>query len=76
MSPKKHRIEIKAEECKGCKRCLPVCPKNLIAIGDALNKQGYFAAVVEHPEQCIGCGSCFYECPEPGAITIYEITEE
>ena len=27
-------------------------------------------------EGCIGCGACYYTCPEPGAITIYEITED
>ena len=25
---------------------------------------------------CIGCGRCFYSCPEPGAITIVEEVEE
>jgi len=23
-------------------------------------------------EGCIGCGACFYGCPEAGAITVYE----
>ena len=65
---KKYRVCITQEECKGC-------TKNLIDIGNELNKQGYFSARVEHPEDCIGCGSCFLQCPEPGAITIYQ-TEE
>ena len=26
--------------------------------------------------KCIGCGSCFYACPEPGAITVIEIIED
>ena len=25
---------------------------------------------------CIGCGGCFYSCPEPGAITIVEEIDE
>ena len=37
-----------------------------------LNIQGYFAIIAENPGNCIGCGSCFYQCPEPGAITIFE----
>ena len=27
-------------------------------------------------EGCIGCGACYYSCPEPGAIKIVEITED
>ena len=49
--------------------------QKLLAVGSALNKQGYLAIHAENPELCIGCGSCFYQCPEPGTITIVEITE-
>lgn len=72
MAGKKFSVRITADECKGCGRCLAVCPKKLIAQGRELNIQGYFAVTVEHPEECLGCGSCFYQCPEPGAITIFE----
>ena len=60
---KKFRIEIAADECKGCYRCLAVCPKKLIARGKELNIQGYFAVTVENPDNCIGCGSCEKRCP-------------
>ena len=72
MAAKRFRVNITADECKGCYRCLPVCPRKLIVKGKELNIQGYFAVTVENPGNCIGCGSCFYQCPEPGAITIYE----
>ena len=75
MAAKKFRVQIAFDECKGCGRCLKACPKKLLAVGNALNKQGYLAITAEEPELCIGCGSCFYQCPEPGAITIVEITE-
>ena len=76
MSAKKFEIRISSEECKGCKRCVSACPKKLISVGKVINKQGYFAVTAEDPGNCIGCGSCFYQCPEPGAITIVEITED
>ena len=41
----------------------------------AEHNEGYFAVTVENSGNCIGCGSCFYQCPEPGAITIYEEVE-
>ena len=72
---KKFRIEIAADECKGCYRCLAACPKKLISVGKEINIQGYLAVVASEPENCIGCGACFHQCPEPGAITIYEIEE-
>ena len=49
MAVKKFRIRITADECKGCGRCLTVCPKKLISRGRELNIQGYYAAVVENP---------------------------
>ena len=72
MAVKKFRVQITADECKGCGRCLMVCPKKLLSRGHELNSQGYYPAIVENPEGCVGCGSCFYQCPEPGAITIFE----
>ncbi len=72
MAVKKFRVEVTADECKGCGRCIAVCPKKLLSRGNELNIQGYFAIVAKEPGNCIGCGSCFYQCPEPGAITIFE----
>ena len=71
MAVKKFRIRITADECKGCGRCLTVCPKKLISRGHELNIQGYYAAVVENPEGCIGCGSCYRNC-QTGAIVKVE----
>ena len=58
MAVKKFRIRITADECKGCGRCITVCPKKLISRGQELNIQGYFAMTVANPNDCIGCGSC------------------
>lgn len=63
---------IHEEECKGCGMCILVCPAGCLVINeDTLNHQGY------HPAHYIGDGCradglCFYACPEPGAITVYE----
>jgi len=77
MAAKKFRVRISADECKGCGRCIPACPKALISRHEGeINVQGYVPVKVEHPEQCIGCGACFYQCPEPGAITVFEESED
>ena len=44
-------------------------------MGVHLNKLG-FPAVELTGNACIGCGGCFYTCPEPGALTIIEHTPE
>ncbi len=75
MSKKSFRVEIRPEECKGCERCVIACPKGIIEIGSALNSMGYAYATAS-PFGCIGCGACFYQCPEPGAVTVFERDEE
>ncbi len=72
---KKFRCDINGEECKGCGRCIVACPKNLISMGNKLNRMSFPFAVYKG-EGCLGCGGCFYTCPEPGAITIVEIVED
>ena len=50
MAAKKFRVQIAFDECKGCGRCLKACPKKLLAVGNALNKQGYLAIQAENAE--------------------------
>lgn len=57
-------------ECKACERCIVACPKQVLVMSDAINARGYH--YVEYVGQgCIGCGSCFYTCPEPLAIEVH-----
>lgn len=67
---KKYQVKIAPDECKGCQRCVIACTRNVLAMGKELNIMGFPAAMVQS-DDCIGCGICFYTCPEPGAITIY-----
>ena len=69
------RCDIRSEECKGCERCTLACPRGVLKMGTELNQMS-FPYVKYSGEGCIGCGACFYTCPEPGAITIVEIVED
>jgi len=69
------RCVIRSEECKGCERCVEACPRGVLKMGTKLNLMS-FPAVEYAGSGCIGCGGCFYSCPEPGAITIVEEVEE
>ena len=78
MTTKKHKmfsVKIAPQECKGCERCVNACPKSVLKIQDNINSMGYFYATYTG-SGCIGCGACFYNCPEPGAVTIYEKIED
>ncbi len=70
---------INALECKACERCLEACPVNALRLGEDLNDRGY-RYVVYGADGCIGCGACYYTCPEPLAIEVHvpqkEKTEE
>ena len=64
------KVDIFAEECKGCGLCVVACPVNVLKLAEYLNSRGYHPAVYIGVG-CTGCGVCFYACPEPGAITVY-----
>jgi len=61
---------INAVECKACERCLIACPVNVLKMGNEFNDRGY-RFVVYSGEGCIGCGACYYTCPEPLAIEVH-----
>jgi 2-oxoglutarate ferredoxin oxidoreductase subunit delta len=67
----KHYIEIQSEVCKGCRLCIPECPKDVIEIGDSFNKKGWVYAVAAHNELCIGCKKCAIVCPDV-AIRVFK----
>ncbi len=67
--PEGPTVIVHADNCKACGLCIAFCPKKVLAKGTAINILGYEATVYAGTG-CIGCGTCFYVCPEPGAITV------
>jgi len=65
-------IYIQSERCKGCRFCMPVCPKGVIGSASRINQAGYTPAVVieEKANECTGCTACAIMCPDV-AISIY-----
>lgn len=50
-------IHINEEKCKGCGRCLQVCPGGLI------DSKNFGKARITYPKRCWGCTACIKECP-------------
>ncbi|SDB14531.1 adenylylsulfate reductase subunit B [Pseudobutyrivibrio sp. YE44] len=48
-------IKINQDRCVGCKRCIEVCPGNLIKLESG-------KAAIKRERDCWGCTSCLKEC--------------
>ena len=69
QDPDAPRPVIDETVCKGCARCVAACPKKVLKMAERLGARGV------HPAEytgtgCIGCGICFYNCPEPYAVSV------
>ncbi len=62
-------VIVHRELCKACGLCIASCPRKVLERGEVINSQGY-PATRYTGDGCIGCATCFYVCPEPGAITV------
>jgi 2-oxoglutarate ferredoxin oxidoreductase subunit delta len=72
-TPDRGKVEINAEECKGCGLCVEACPPKVLHLATRLNPYGYHPAEYQG-SGCTGCGICFYVCPEPGGIAVLRLT--
>ncbi|MDR1101455.1 MAG: 4Fe-4S binding protein [Clostridiales bacterium] len=65
---------IDKEKCKGCRLCVGVCPKKIIAIAKkGLNSKGFFPARLTDEKLCIGCAFCAIMCPDTAIEVIDEV---
>ena len=61
---KNKKVIINHEKCKGCKLCVPVCPKDIITMSEKINHNGYNFATVTDQDKCVSCGNCGNICPD------------
>ncbi len=63
--PKKGRIEINEDHCKGCRLCISQCKSKCIGLTskDKTNKFGYRHLTVI-ADTCTGCTLCAIMCPD------------
>ena len=68
--PVKDTVEVNQEECTGCGICLDSCNRDALKMSSVLNHYGVHPVQLSN-EVCQACGTCYYLCPEPGAITLH-----
>ena len=63
-------VDVLSRLCKGCDFCVQACPPAVLGFSADINERGYRYSYYLG-DGCTGCGICFYNCPEPGAIVVY-----
>ena len=56
--------EIDRELCTGCKKCISVCPQNILKLADSPIKENVYPAICFDESRCIACSECAKVCPE------------
>ena len=64
-------VRVVTERCKGCGFCVEYCPKHVLALSEAFNRQGYHFPEAVKPEACIDCGLCELICPD---FAVYNVS--
>ncbi|MBF0529586.1 MAG: 4Fe-4S binding protein [Deltaproteobacteria bacterium] len=68
---KKDKIHLIIDgRCKSCGLCVAACPKQTLAIGSALNHQGYAYVTQIAPDKCVKCNICRVVCPDVAICVI------
>ena len=64
-------LEIAIDRCKGCRLCIDVCPKHVLALDETfVNALGYHPVWLTNPELCTSCALCARICPD-AVYTVY-----
>ena len=58
------KVRVLAEYCKGCGLCVPVCPKNILAMAETIDHRGVHIVTVNDETDCTGCLQCATMCPD------------
>ena len=59
-------IDIEAQKCVGCGRCVQTCPLGGVLVLDSCSCK----ALVATPFRCAGCGKCVERCPSRAIILV------
>jgi 2-oxoglutarate ferredoxin oxidoreductase subunit delta len=64
-------LDVALDRCKGCRLCIEVCPKDVLALDDAVvNALGHHPVRLLDPAACTSCALCARICPDT-VFTVY-----
>lgn len=72
MAKIKGAITVNTVRCKGCNLCVVACPTDTLALSPEVNDRGYHFAHMANPDNCTGCCSCAWVCPD-ACIEVYRV---
>ncbi len=73
MAKVRGAITVNIARCKGCNLCVVACPTHTLALQpNEVNDRGYHYAYMANPENCTGCCSRAWVCPDP-CIEVYRV---
>jgi len=64
LKPKKGKIHINRDRCKGCAFCVEYCPKDVLVQSEEFNAKGYHPPDIKDEDNCMYCQLCEAICPE------------
>jgi NADPH-dependent glutamate synthase beta subunit-like oxidoreductase/NAD-dependent dihydropyrimidine dehydrogenase PreA subunit len=70
---RRFEVIVNTEYCKECGYCAEVCGVSTFGPADFFNAKGYRPQEVKSSDFCVGCGKCFFACPD-FAIDVREVT--
>jgi 2-oxoglutarate ferredoxin oxidoreductase subunit delta len=76
LKPKKGKIHIKKNQCKGCGFCVEYCPRDVLELSEEFNPKGYHPPAIMDEDKCIYCQLCEAICPEFSIFVTLKEEEE
>ncbi len=64
LNPRRYRLHLIKERCKGCRFCIEFCPRQVLEESGELNSKGYRLVRARNEDDCLDCGFCEAICPE------------
>ena len=76
LKPKKGKIHIEKDMCKGCAFCVEYCPKDVLELSEEFNVKGYHPPSIKNEDDCLYCQLCETICPEFAIFVTLKKEEE
>ena len=72
MTKVKGAVVVNTKQCKGCDLYVVACPSDVLSLSKEANAKGYNYSFMSSPDDCVGCATCAYVCPD-ACIMVYKV---